>query len=908
MLLLSSMSFSQMSGKIRGKVVSKKTGEPLIGANVMLVDEYLGAATDSNGDYIIFNVPSGDYSVKVMMISFAAVTATDVHVIADRTTELNFNLVEESLELTEVTIVAQRKIIDEDVTTSVNYLDKKDIESMPVTDYTDLLVLNPGMTKDAKGFHLRGGRAREVVVQVDGIPIQEPNYGTSFSGTSALSMNSNAISGISVQRGGFNAEFGNALSGIIDISTSGKIDKFHAVVDFETELDVDEGAEIPDDKFDPDYYSSTRYDYSTKFRRFRLGIESPGQILGRETQYSLSAQTLSAEDGFPSRENTANDLEEFILNGKFNLQMTPRTNLTITAMNSEKSYDLFDIRRKYMPDTFQRRDAKITNISLNLNHTLTPNLYYSVLTGYSRTYYKAAQPGKWWDITRSNDWNILNPDDPEDTLNDEAINVITEYQSGTQYIISGDNNLFRKEDLKTYLLKGSLSWQKGFHHQFKTGFEYTRYDLYYMAVLAYQGFPFTFAHGIGNEDLRLPALNPSILGLFLQDKIEFEGMVMNLGIRYDRFDPDAMLPSNFHFAYWDPNEMWTGSAAEDYDTWLGPDHDIPSENPNHPWKKASVKHTFSPRLGVSHPITDRAILHFTIGQFYQIPDWYLLYRNYNYSWDFLNLYGNPDLRPESTTSFEVGTKVAIRNNIVMDFTVFHKDIKDLVETVVANHPNDTDFQDDLAADSTAIQLPWLFINENAAWGTVKGAEFTMSHLPTRTIPVGINFSYTYMIAKGKTSDYHDGFLRVYTKGQLEPVMEYYLNWDQRHTLMLSLDYRWKDLSGINLLWRYGSGYPYTGYQESLMPVENNKRLPATSTIDFKINQVYDIYGVHLNCYFMIVNLFDNENVVNFDNGENRRIPILPHLLENPDEYEGPLDDPSVFGSHREIKIGVRFDY
>lgn len=897
---------AQLPGKIVGHVSDQETDELLQGVNIVVVGTYLGAATDSEGDYMIINVSPSLYELQATMIGYEVVRINGVEVLSDLTTHIDFQMVGESLKGEEITITAERPLIQEDVTTSVNYIGKEELNSMPASDYNDLLVLNPGMTRDAKGFHLRGGRSREIVVQVDGIPIQEPNYGTAFAGYSALSLNSNAISEISVQSGGFNAEFGNALSGIIDVSTGIGSDRFSWSFDAESELPVDDGAAIPTDKQDSLYYDGSRYDYISGYTRYRFGLGGPVTLISPKMRYSASAQWLEAEDGLPTRENTENDFVELVVNGKLGFLLGSRINLTVSGMMSEKEYDLFDVRRKYIPETFQRRHALVQQFSLNWNQTLSSNLYYSVLAGYSRTYYKAAQPGKWWDITQVEDWNILNPDDPADTLNPEAIQIITDYKEGTQYIIGGDNNLFREEDLRIFLLKGALTWQAGKHNQFKTGFELHRYDLFYQAVLAYKGFPFTFAHGFGNEQLNLPDLNPILLGLFLQDKIEFKGMVMNVGIRYDMFDPDAVLPSSFWYPYLDPGDM--GPDLSDQDYWTGPNHDIPVENPAYPWKQASIKHMISPRLGVSHPLTDRTMLHFTYGQFYQIPDWYLLYRNYNYSYDILALYGNPDMRPEATTSFEVGARSAVMSSLVIDFTAFYKDIRDLVETTIANNLNDPDFQAAKEEDDSIIELPTWFVNDNLAWGNSKGLEFTLRHFPTHRIPLGVNLSYTFMVAKGKTSDYHDGFLRIFTRGQLEPVQEYYLNWDQRHTVNLSVDYRWSESSGLNLLTRYGSGYPYTGYQESLLPVENNERLPSTMQVDLKANHAFEISGVKANIYLLVINLFDKLNVVNFDNGENRRIPVIPHLLDHPSEFEGPLDDPMVFGPHREIRVGVSFSY
>ena len=91
-------------------------------------------------------------------------------------------------------------------------------------------------------------------------------------------------------------------------------------------------------------------------------------------------------------------------------------------------------------------------------------------------------------------------------------------------------------------------------------------------------------------------------------------------------------------------------------------------------------------------------------------------------------------------------------------------------------------------------------------------------------------------------------------------------------------------------------------------MENNERLPSTMQVDLKANHAFEISGVKANIYLLVINLFDKLNVVNFDNGENRRIPVIPHLLDHPSEFEGPLDDPMVFGPHREIRVGVSFSY
>jgi len=908
--------FAQQSGKVIGHIMTAETNEALVGANVVIVGTRYGAAADLNGDFMILNLPAGIYEMQAMMIGYTPVVIYNIEVAHGLTTRLDITLSLVALEGKEVTIYATKPLIQKDITYTSHFINAEQIESLPVDDYKGVLAMNPGFTRDAKGFHLRGGRAGEVKFQVDGVTLQEPNYGTAYSGISALALNNRSLSEVAIQSGGFNAEYGNALSGVVEILTKvGNRDRYELSVDVESELNIDEGRPIPalllkrkrSDTYllygDEYYGDQTHYDYSTGHQRYRFNLGGPLPFSSTGT-FNSSAQYTGAENGILNRENTHDNYSELVLSGKMRWQLFENASLTMSVGHTRREYDLFDVRRKFVPETFQHRISSIDQFSIVLNQPLTNKLFHNLTLGMGRTYYRAAQADKWWDITRNEDWNI---DDGElDNANPEAISIGFNYKDSTLFIVEGDNNLFREEDLKNLLLKWNMTYQVNKFHEFKWGTELNIWDLYYQAVLAYSGFPFTFAYGIDRPDLRLPAIQPKLGAFFFQDKVEYEGFIMNAGLRYEIFDPDASLPSDPYRPYLDPGNI--GPDLTDGDYWLGPDGDIPKPNPDAPWKKAQVKHFFSPRVGVSHPITDLSLFHFTYGYFYQIPDWYLLYRNYNYSYDILALYGNPDLEPEKTISYEIGIKQVLPRDFLFDMTAFYKDISNLVETTVVNSLSDPEFLEIAEGDASIIRLPTWYMNNSVAWGTVKGLEFSLVKRPVPTGGFSMILSYAFMIARGKTSDYHDGFLRQFSRGQLEPVQQFALNWDQRHTFAANVDFRLKDHSGITVTYNYGSGYPYTAYQESLLPVENNRRLPATMSTDLKINKVLNVGSVKMNVYLFVMNLFDDINIANFDNGENRRIPVVNHLLNYPDEFQGPLDDPFVYGPHREIRMGLNLDF
>ena len=100
--------FAGTTGKLSGSVTTKETGEPLIGANVMIEGTVLGAATDTEGNYFILQVPPGTYTVRFTMIGYQTVVMNDVRIRVDLTTTLDGRLSESAVGLEEVIVQAER--------------------------------------------------------------------------------------------------------------------------------------------------------------------------------------------------------------------------------------------------------------------------------------------------------------------------------------------------------------------------------------------------------------------------------------------------------------------------------------------------------------------------------------------------------------------------------------------------------------------------------------------------------------------------------------------------------------------------------------------------------------------------------------------------------------------------------
>lgn len=203
------------TGKISGIVLDKITKEPLIGCNILVESTGLGAATDLDGNYFILNVPPGSYNVKALMIGYSTLRMTSVEVVVDLTSTVDFSLSTEAIEGQEVTVVAVKKTVRLDQTSMASVVSSKQIESLPVTEINDLIELQAGVVRDPSGgLHVRGGRSGEVSFWVDGLSTTD-----SYDGSVGQEIETSSIQELQVISGTFNAEYGNAMSGIVNVVT-----------------------------------------------------------------------------------------------------------------------------------------------------------------------------------------------------------------------------------------------------------------------------------------------------------------------------------------------------------------------------------------------------------------------------------------------------------------------------------------------------------------------------------------------------------------------------------------------------------------------------------------------------------------------------------------------------------------
>ena len=215
------------TGKIKGKIMGPESQEPLVGVNVYLDGTAIGTASDESGSYLIINVPAATYTVVISYVGYQTIKMNDVVINSDRTTILDFSMNVAAVEGEEVVVEAKRPVIVKDQTATTTTVESATINNMPVNNISDVLSTMAGVLENhggnyivGGGYHFRGGRAGEITYLVDGFVVENALYGDM-----GLDISRNAISEISMITGAFNAEYGEATSGVINIVTKeGKAD------------------------------------------------------------------------------------------------------------------------------------------------------------------------------------------------------------------------------------------------------------------------------------------------------------------------------------------------------------------------------------------------------------------------------------------------------------------------------------------------------------------------------------------------------------------------------------------------------------------------------------------------------------------------------------------------------------
>ncbi len=880
---LTSIFIAGTTGKLTGKVTDKETGEPLPFVNITIVGTNIGAATDINGNYVILNIPPGKYTVKVQYIGYQTIIAEDVRIAVDLTTRQDFQMTPSTVKLSEVVVIGGKELIRKDVTATESRVTSEQIKNLPVAEMSDVLQLQAGVTRGAGGeFHIRGGRSSEIAYWVNGISITDP-----YDNSQGIEIDNSSIQELQVISGTFNAEYGQALSGIVNTVTKQGGEKFSFFAKVYSGDYVSNFTRVFTniDNINPVQNYSLQANVSgpvpftnKKLRIFLNGryAYDDGWLYGLR-KYSTTGKPL---DGSPVPMNWS---KRWLGQANLTYNLSKYFRLNLEGLYSKKNYQDYNHFFKWEPGGNPFKFDNSYNATFTITHTISSASFHTLrLSVFNRKFHQ---------------YLYANPYDPR-YLHPDSLHTVG-YAFSTKGTDLG--RFFRETN--TFMAKYDFTSQLAQHHLVKTGFELRKHRI---NVDGYSLQPKLKADGTPVEPF-VPAIpkpdeqnrevyeaNPIQLAAYVQDKIEYKDVIINVGIRFDYFNSNG----NVLVDPTDPNIYLP----------LRPGLDSLTLEQRRPYfyKKASPKWQISPRLGIAYPVSATGVVRFSYGHFLQIPSFQYLFNNATYkvplSGDPGTVYGNPDLKAQKTIMYEIGFKQEFENIFAIDLTAYYRDIRNWITagTVI----------------ETRNGVPFArYVNKDYA--NVKGLTFNFTKRFKNHY--SINLNYTYQVAEGSNSRPEEEF-EAQRSGREPSLYLIPLDWDQRHLVNLDV-YIGGNTWGLSLLARYGTGLPYTPSITQYVSergitsgfLRNSRRRPNQFSVDLRMDKSFKIDKVKLTAFMRVSNLFDNHIVTNVfaDTGDpdfttaGQNIGKDPNRPNTVQEY---LISPWHYAPPRRVEIGLEISY
>lgn len=867
MLISISTLYAQSSvGKLSGKITDANTREPLIGANVVIINTDWGGATNVDGEYFILNIPPANYEVRVSYVGYAPKTIQNVRIVGGVTYELNVEL---TTDFTLPDIVVQdKKFFEEKATNTRKVIDSEQINRIPVKGVEKLASIQSGVVmREGSGgadgnatINVRGGRSGEVLYIVDGAAQNDV-----FSGTNYAQVSNAAIEQISFEIGGYEAKYGQAQSGIVNVTTKTGTPKYSFFADVLTSSATDDygynlytatlgGPIIPDNP------------KQTFFLSFERGwfLDADPRAVNFEfasinKKYDYIPENTSGVYRFTAR--TSHGFGDWTLRLGGNVNTRDYRNVTFLYMKNNAEHNLLtkDVNQSY---------------TARLSQNVSSNSFWNLNLGL-KLFKQEEGDGVWFDNIEAYGDSLKNasigvtiPKNGQRVLQDDigiyfkkgrVQNRYSKYESTT---FSGDLDFTSL--IENHLLEAGI------------GLNYNILRNYFIAPV-----------GLASDNIRnLPTaerykrLTPSVFGYditgkiktssdnadktefapktpllaygYIQDRFELEDIVLNVGLRFDYFDTktDILKDPNLPYAAGNPQEFDAADFVQ---------------------KKAEFK--ISPRIGLGFPVTSNTVFHAQYGKFIQQPQLDQLYAAI-YDYDFLlsdaqATFLNGSVNSEETTQYEVGFRQILGNVAALNITAFYKNTRGLINQQLVF------FQ---RTPGTGAAVEEYYAPTNSDFGTVKGLAFSLD--VARISYFSLAFNYTYAIAEGTGSSTGSNFVAAFrnTGPDRVPKVIAPLDFDQRHTGTINLDFYVPkgelgllELVNANVLISFNSGRPYTPLKEQNLLVGttnfgdtkgyvNSAYGPGNFRVDLKLEKGIELGEIRLVPYLWIENLFDAVNI------------------------------------------------
>lgn len=900
--------FSGIYGKISGVIRDADTNESLAGVNVLLGGTSMGTASDAEGYFSLINVPAGKYNITFMYVGYSKLVIKEVQVKADLTSTLNVAMKPEMILGETIEVVDERPLVDPGMSNSQLNVESESIEALPVQSVTEVLSLQAGIEESSNGLTIRGGGANQTVFMLDGLSTNDEREGLPNT-----SISTSAIDYVQVQTGGFNAEYGQARSGIVNVVTkSGDISKYSGVMTvhyhpaapkhfgqsvysknsyfnrpfYDPEVmwtGTDNGAwddytrnqypsfaggwnavadatlkdDDPTNDLTPEaafrlfnWYRRRDGDIKKPDYRADFGFGGPIPFLGKSLgnpRFYLSYFKNKEMFVFPLSEDGYSESQGQL---KITTDVSPNIKLMVAGLMSQvnssalldwsgfsrsvvrSTYDVANLPSSsntglsipFMPGYFSPTEINANIFDLKWTHTLTQKSFYEVKLQYKKSKYNTSQvatrdttrkyeviPGYFVDEAPYGYWgnSVLAPggmhlggwmnlerDKSEVTTTSAFVDYSNQFNRANLFKM-GVSLVINRLNIDHYSESPKDTWRRS---------------------MIYDVSPFRIA-------------------AYAQNKMEFDGFIANIGLRMDYSNANS---NAYDLTAYD--DFYSAAYGSDIEELA-------------PTKQAKSTLTLSPRLGISHPISEKAKLYFNYGHFRSEPYSSYRFRLQRESNGQVMYMGDPNLDQEKTIAYEAGYEHDIADMYLLKVAGYYKDVTKQPGWVFYRGMNQVNYRK----------------AESNNYADIRGLELTLTKKAGRWFSGFINYTYDV-----RSSGYF-GLLQYNEDPELQK--EYLLqNPAQYRThprpyARLNLSFYTPDDYGpmvmgmnplggwmLNLLGNWKAGSYSTFNPNNLPGISDNVQWVDYSNMDLRLSKTFQLKKYKVKLYFDVANLFNQKRL------------------------------------------------
>ena len=970
------------NGKITGVVKDAATGEPVVGANVVIEGTLMGAAADEKGVYVILAVSPGTYNVVVSAVGYARAVVQGVQVRSDQTVSLDISLRSEAIGLKEVVVEAERKLVDKTLTSTRTVVSSGELNNaLPVFSVQELL----NTTASVFRGRIRGSQREETKTLLDGVDVTDQFRNTDYAGSGDLSpaqrynrvtkpyeangttvnLNSSGLSELNVIAGAANAEYVAASAGIYNASLregrgawtgrlfyrmgGGGFDRFMKGVGYfgpafypatdtakylgnkrsllisspakaaryiwspDKPYDIGESPTIEGELaiggsvmenfglfltgrlfdthgFMPNEFSreanvslKSNYDFTKSMKLAVSGVlQDRGQIFGwKNRQYNDASRYFL--EGVP-----VNDGYSLVASAKFTHFLTPETFYEFQVSSVSKSgrigfLDSFtDSNNDGIPDKYDQTKGSADFLMLGMD------------TAKVRRYVGAIGSGKFFN-NNNDDTQGLDP-------------TITTIFGGGNVLA---NPTYYYENLQTSVttLKADFTSQITANHQLRGGAQLRMHSVKQdrrSTVIS----PADIDPSVGVL-LEQYDKKPMEVGAYAQDRVEFAGLIMNIGARIDGFDPDANEFANFYTPYvYAPTGSFNVGPRAAFSPYRG--------------DKVAMKWFFSPRIGVSHPITENATMYFSFSRTSQPLPFSQIYMGYN------NV-NNPSLPnqmradqdPYKSTNYEFGASWEFIPRISINANAYFREVENFARYAYTLQ----------GLQGQVVTTYNIYFN--SGYADARGVEVTLNigqYSVADIVKITGRVNYAWSVIKqpaGGPSPNKTGYARgtadsVFTQlpfGDAKSFKQYEINvgggasvlgagFDRTHRVGYALSFQFPFDIALNVVGTYASGFLYTNPTVDNRTARQLETAPSNSMVDLRLEKAFSIAGKRIGVFMDVKNLFNKENILAYATATGASQLKFYQTGDPTGEYNRAIleEGTSVYDMPRQVYIGAYFEF